>query len=174
MVKQLIRKLPGILLLTAASLPLVYPQPLTPHSQTRIGNSGRAAQGFDHKQHQGGLLIEEFSFLIKDFKIDHQTETSNLNISISYRYVNDIANSAYPDFRLLAKDVETFLTNYPNEDDYWEVVNKQLTLLLLKKYPEITRLTCEMKVDPTRLDPYSRSTRVTRVRPVVRSTRKRP
>jgi hypothetical protein len=173
MVKKLTRHLPGILLLVAASFPTVYPQPLKRGSQTRIDNSARFAQGFDHRQRQGVMLVEEFSFLIKDFKMDHQTEMNNLNISISYRYVNGIANSTYPDFRLLAKDVEAFLTDYPNEDDYWEIVNKQVTSLLLKKYPEITRLTCEMKIDPTRLDPYLRSTRVTRTRPVVRSTRKR-
>src|SRR3954452_6983623 len=75
--------------------------------------------------------VEEFSFQIKDFKMDHQTQTNNLNIYISYRYVTNIKKSDYPDFRWLAKDVETLLSNYPNKDDYWEIVNKQITLLLL-------------------------------------------
>jgi hypothetical protein len=118
-------------------------------------------------------LIEEFSFQIKDFKMDHQTQTNNLNISISYRYITNIQKSQYPDFRWLAKDVETLLSNYPNKDDYWEIVNKQITLLLLNKYPGIASVTCDLKVDPSSLVPYTRSSRVTRDRAASNSHRKR-
>ena len=109
-------------------------------------------------------LSEEFSFTVKDFKINHQGETNTLNISISYRYVVNIANSDYPDFRWLAKDVETLLGNYPNKTDYWEIVNKQITSLLMKKYPALASVTCEMTVEPSQQVPYTRSSRVTRNR----------
>jgi|SRR5215213_4446190 len=118
-------------------------------------------------------LVEEFSFLIKDFKMEHQTQSNNLNISITYRYIANIQKSEYPDFRWLAKDVETLLANYPNKDDYWEIVNKQITALLLKKYPGITSVTSELNVDPSSLISYARSSRVTRERPPNRSHRKR-
>ena len=117
-------------------------------------------------------LVEEFSFQIKDFKMDHQTQTNNLNISISYRYIANIKKPDYPDFRWLAKDVETLLTNYPNKDDYWEIVNKQITSLLLNKYSGITSVACEIRVDPSSLIPYTRSSRVTRERTPNRSKRK--
>ena len=117
-------------------------------------------------------LVEEFSFVLKDFRMDHQDQANNLNISISYRYASNITKADYPDFRWLAKDVETFLTNYPNEDDYWEIVNKQITALLLKKYKGIVAVTCEIKVDPSSVVPYTRSSRVTRERSVARSNRK--
>ena len=110
---------------------------------------------------------------IKDFKMDHQTQTNNLNISISYRYIANIQKPDYPDFRWLAKDVETLLSNYPNKDDYWEIVNKQITSLLLNKYSGITSVTCEIKVDPSSLIPYTRSSRVTRERAPTKSNRKR-
>jgi hypothetical protein len=118
-------------------------------------------------------LTEEFSFQIKDFKMDHQTQTNNLNISISYRYIANIQKPDYPDFRSLAKDVETLLSNYPNKDDYWEIVNKQITSMLLNKYAGITSVTCEIKVDPSSLIPYTRSSRVTRERAPNKSNRKR-
>jgi hypothetical protein len=118
-------------------------------------------------------LVEEFSFQIKDFKMDHQTQTNNLNISISYHYKTNIQKSEYPDFRWLAKDVETLLGNYPNKDDYWEIVNKQITSLLLNKYPALTSVTVELKVDPSSLIPYARSSRVTRERGPNKSNRKR-
>jgi hypothetical protein len=80
-------------------------------------------------------LVEQFSFLIKDFQLNHQSEMNNLNISVRYRYAANISNVEYPDFRSLVKDIETFLNSYPNDNDYWEIVNKQLTSMLMKKNP---------------------------------------
>ncbi len=162
---QLMRSVVGIFLLTAVSLPVAYSQ------SSSISKNKKPGKASQHTSRDASQLVEEFSFLIKDFKVDHQTENINLNISISYRYVANIGNTEYPDFRLLAKDVETLLTNYPNESDYWEVVNKQLTSMLLKKYPTILSVTSELTADPTRLDPYVRSSRVTRARPGVSSNR---
>src|SRR5215207_6613386 len=138
---QLMRNVVLVFVLSAASLPVAHSQSL--------------------KQQNEGRLVEEFSFLIKDFRMDHQTQTNNLNISISYRYIVNIRKSEYPDFRRLAKDVETLLANYPNKDDYWEIVNKQITALLLNKYPGITSVTSDLKVDSSSLIPYTRSSRVT-------------
>lgn len=158
--KQLPAHLLGIVLLSASSV--VYSQPVK-SSAPSIGQSGRASQAAAQKR-KTGPPVEEFSFTLKDFKIHHQTETNTLNISISYRYVANIANSEYPDFRWLAKDVETLLTNYPNEDDYWEIVNKRITSLLMTKYPALASVTCEMRVEPSPKVPYTRSSRVTRAR----------
>lgn len=116
-----------------------------------------------------GSLVEEFSFLIKDFRMDHQGQSNNLNLTISYRYAANITKADYPDFRWLAKDVETLLTSYPNKDDYWEIVNKQITALLMKKYSGIVAVTCEIKVDPSSVVPYTRSSRVTRERSSARA-----
>jgi hypothetical protein len=152
--EKLMRKLVGVCLLSVVSLTVVHSQSLAPKKVNRV---------VQQKQ-SGGLLSEEFSFLIRDFKIDHQGETNTLNISITYRYVVNIANSDYPDFRWLAKDVETLLGNYPNKTDYWEIVNKQITALLMKKYPALASVTCEMTVDPSPNVPYTRTSRVTRNR----------
>jgi|GEM_PF-1070071 len=167
---QLRRNLVAIVFLSVSCAPIVYSQSSKPSSPNETPRSSPVLQ---EKQQDNGQLKEEFSFLIKNFKVDHQTESNNLNISISYRYVVNISNSVYPDFRLVAKDVETFLTNYPNEDDYWEIVNKQLTLFLLRKYPALSSITSEVTADPTRLDPYVRSSRVTRERPIIKTNRNR-
>ncbi|HJY29711.1 MAG TPA: hypothetical protein VJ306_16905, partial [Pyrinomonadaceae bacterium] len=137
--KKLMRALVGVCLLSLASSTVVHSQSLAPK---KVNQVVQQKQG-------GGTLSEEFSFLIKDFKIDHQGENNTLNISITYRYVVNIANSDYPDFRWLAKDVETLLGNYPNKTDYWEIVNKQITSLLMKKYPALASVTCEITVAPS-------------------------
>src|SRR6266536_3681623 len=84
---------------------------------------------------KSGVLVEQFSFLIKYFKIDHNGENNYLNITIWYRYKEHLSNAEYPDFILIAKNIETLLTNYPNEGDYWEILNKKITLMDLEKYP---------------------------------------
>jgi len=116
-------------------------------------------------------MVEEFSILLKDFKIEHQGENNNLNITIQYRYRVNISGAEYPDFRSVAKDVETFLTNYPNENDYWEILNKKITLLVLDKYPPITKVSCQIQVSPSALVPYLRSSIVTRERTAPRGPR---
>jgi hypothetical protein len=70
----------------------------------------------------------------------------------------------YPDFQAIAKDIEDFLNNYPNKADYWEILNKKLTLLVLKKYPMIENITSEIQVSQSEKVSYTRSSIVTRSR----------
>ena len=65
------RKLVGVFLLLAASFSVVYSQSTSTTKPARASHVS---------QENGGTLIEKFSFVIKDFKMDHQTETNNLNI----------------------------------------------------------------------------------------------
>ena len=107
-------------------------------------------------------LIEEFSFILQDFKMNHQGENNNLNIKIRYCYKSRISNSEYPDFTVVAKDIQNFLNNYPNKDDYWEILNKKLTLMVLEKYPVLANISSEIEVSPSRLTAYTRSSIVMR------------
>jgi hypothetical protein len=156
---RLFRNLLGIFVLAAASVSVAHSQSLP----STGGQSKKVSHSLQRKPPLN-LLVEEFSFFLKDFKMVHQGDTNNLNISISYRYNAGIVKADYPDFRSLAKDVETLLAHYPNKDDYWEIVNKEITSLLLTKYPAITSVVCDLKVDPSSLVPYTRSSRVTRAR----------
>ena len=124
---------------------------------------GSAPQVAGARQVQGDRLVEGFSFLIKDLTVDHQGQ-NNLNITVKYRYRANMMVSDYPDFRLIAKDIETFLKNYPNETDYWEIVNKKITLLILDKYSSIESVTSQIEVSPTTAVPYLRSSISTRTR----------
>jgi len=108
-------------------------------------------------------LVEEFSFVIKHLKVDHQGGNI-LSITVKCRYRANMTVSDYPDFRLIEKDIETFLTNYPNETDYWEIVNKKITLLILNKYSPIESVTSQIEVSPTTTVPYLRSSIVSRTR----------
>jgi len=137
--------------------------------QTTIASSQNPpASKSDAKTSAGGKsrrgLTEEFIFLIKDFKIDHQGENNNLNITIRYRYKARISNSEYPDFTVVAKDIETLLGNYPNKTEYWEILNKRITIMVLEKYPAIVEISSEVQVSPSPKNHYIRSSIVTRDR----------
>lgn len=128
-------------------------------------NGTNIKQKFASKDKSPDLLTEEFSFAIQDFKMNHQTQINNININFRYCYETGIENSKYPDFRALVKDIQDSLNNYPNEEDYWEIVNKNLTLMVLKKYPMLASVTNEMQISPTGLVPFLRSSIVSRQQP---------
>ncbi|MEB3279620.1 MAG: hypothetical protein VKK42_11970, partial [Lyngbya sp.] len=59
----------------------------------------------------------------------------------SYDYVEGIGKDnpfEYPDFTQISNYVEAFLANYPNETDFWEILNKNLvTELLTQPIPTV-------------------------------------
>ena len=109
-------------------------------------------------------LTEGFVFYIQDFKYQHQSELNNLNITIRYTYVSGIEESQYPEFRLVLNDVKTFLENYPDEEAYWEILNKAVTEMVLRKYPVLSSITSEMQVSPSAMITFLRASTVTRQR----------
>ena len=127
-----------------------------------VQNGASVKQKSASKDKKTDLLTEEFSFAIQDFKVNHQTQVNNININFRYCYRIGISNSQYPDFRALVKDIQDSLDNYPNEADYWEIVNKNLTQMILKKYPMLSGVTNEMQISPSNLVPFLRSSIVTR------------
>ena len=152
--KHIFKNIGGLVLLIALTASASYAQ----RNQKPVALTGKSS-----------VLVERFSFLIKDFKINHQGENNNLNITIWYRYRAHISNAEYPDFTLVARDIETVLTNYPNEEDYWEILNKKITLMVLEKYPAIAKITSQMQVSPSPKNAYLRSSIVTRDRTTTRA-----
>jgi hypothetical protein len=101
---------------------------------------------------------------MNDYKIEHQGEINILNIKVNYSYVRGIAGSQYPDFIPIRMDVDKFLTEYPNEMTFWEILNKELTSILIEKYPALGSVTCEIQVTPSSKYPFTRGSVVTRNR----------
>ena len=90
---------------------------------------------------QCDLNQESFEFELPSYQIKHQGEAM-LDIGINYRYIDnpELDPNVYPDFVPIAKKVDQFLTNYPNETDYWEIVNRNLTQFLLNEYPTLSSI----------------------------------
>jgi hypothetical protein len=114
---------------------------------------------------QCNLHQEIFSFQIPTYAIQHMNGAI-LNIKIAYRLTPEaITKNDYPDFMPIIKEIDNYLINYPNESDYWEIVNKNLVKHLLNKYPQISSLNTELAVMPTPKAPFSRSSTVRSTRP---------
>jgi hypothetical protein len=69
------------------------------------------------------LPSEKWAFNFKDYTIDHQG-LNTLNIKVDYGLKPGITQNEYPDFVPIYKSIDNFLVNYPNETDFWEIVNK--------------------------------------------------
>ncbi len=123
-----------------------------------------------------GKLSEAWSFDFKDYSITHQGQNT-LDINVSYDYKKGIGvnnPTEYPEFTQVYNYIDNYLKTYPNETDYWEVVNKNLTKVLLTEPIPTTfgvnydlakvvdNLKVKIAVQPSQSIPYDRSSIVTR------------
>lgn len=80
-------------------------------------------------------LDESWSFAFEDYDIEHQGQ-STVDLTVSYDYVDGIGTDdpfEYPEFLQIFNFIEAFLTEYPNETDFWEILNKNLVTDLLSE-----------------------------------------
>lgn len=121
-------------------------------------------------------LGESWSFGFENYPISHQGQAV-IDLTLSYDYVDGIGENdpfEYPEFTQIYNYIDTFFTTYPNETDFWEILNKNLvTDLLSKPIPTafgfdynlaevVDNLTVEIDVHPGSSGvPYSRSSTVT-------------
>jgi len=106
-------------------------------------------------------IAEEYSFLIQGFHMQHASTQAVLDIRIRYQYIAGIAPAEYPDFREIAETIKAYLTNYPNKDKYWEVINKGLALMVSGKFQALESVTSELEMQPSATDPDVNSSKVT-------------
>ncbi len=64
--------------------------PVWTQKSVSTGKGKIAKQATISEYENFNLLTEEFSFLIQDFKMDHQSELNNLNIKVRLRYENSL------------------------------------------------------------------------------------
>ncbi|ERT03943.1 hypothetical protein M595_6114, partial [Lyngbya aestuarii BL J] len=78
-------------------------------------------------------LEEGWSFGFEGYDIEHQGQ-GVIDIFVSYDYVEGIGVDdpfEYPEFTQIYNFIDDFLVNYPNETDFWEILNKNLVTELL-------------------------------------------
>lgn len=109
-------------------------------------------------------LSESLGFQIDEFVWEHQGETNTVDLLISYRYMDSLAVSDYPNYVPMIELIEFYLTDYPNESDYMEIVNTSLTQMLLDTYTAMAQITVQIHVAPSEANPNNMVSTVTRAR----------
>ncbi|BAW95977.1 hypothetical protein NIES970_08960 [[Synechococcus] sp. NIES-970] len=96
---------------------------------------------------QCALREESFGFTIDDYGIEHQN-TAILNIAVDFRYVDQptARRENYLNFVPMAAEIDRFLREYPNETDYWEIMNRNLAESLFAQNPQMESLRVRLAV----------------------------
>jgi hypothetical protein len=112
-----------------------------------------------------GRHQEIFTFYMPTFATKHQNGAI-LNFKVTYRYTPEaIAKKDYLEFVAVTKEIEKYLTNYPNQTDFWEILNTNLVKQLLNKYPQMSALSIDFKIMPTSEAAFARTSTVSITRP---------
>lgn len=86
-------------------------------------------------------LNKSCSFYFKDYLSQHQSNSILDSLKVSYKYkdsIDKINPLKYPDFTQIYNYIDKYFVNYPNEADFWEILNKNLvTDLLTNPIPTI-------------------------------------
>ncbi len=101
-------------------------------------------------------LTEKGNFAVANYPIAHQG-LNNLNFDVNYKYREGIQNFQYADFVPIYKTIDSLLVNYPNETDFWEIVNKNLTQKVLAENPGLDALQIGIEVLPANRLPFDRA-----------------
>ena len=78
----------------------------------------------------GNYFSNKNSFKMNDYTINHHYVKSGIDIEVDLSFKK---NSASINTQLVKETINKYLVNYPNEDDFWEILNKNLTTELLTK-----------------------------------------
>jgi hypothetical protein len=103
-----------------------------------------------------GGLGESVNLNLTNYAIEHQG-INNINVGVKYQYRQGIAANQYRDVNQVYNSIDTFLKNYPNETDFFEIVNSNLTQRVLADNPLLDSLQIELEVLPTKNFPYDLS-----------------
>ncbi|MEL6229738.1 MAG: hypothetical protein AAFR24_07490, partial [Cyanobacteria bacterium J06627_3] len=81
----------------------------------------------------------------------HQGMSSRIDFYLQYGLNNGSSNL---EDDTLVRDVAELLISYPEEYDYWEIVNLSITQNLLEKYPQLDYITLQLEIHPRTRVPY--------------------
>ena len=117
---------------------------------------------------------ESWTFSLDDYDIQHQGIRA-IDLDVSYELRPGIGLTdprEYPNFVPVANFVNDFLISYPNETDFWEILNRKLAgAMLTDAIPTpygidyqlaeaVDNITITLTVHPYTLVPYSRASTV--------------
>ncbi|MGD1854603.1 MAG: hypothetical protein ACFB2W_10155 [Leptolyngbyaceae cyanobacterium] len=104
-------------------------------------------------------LLNSFEASPSSLLISHQGMLCHVEISLEYGLKSDSRPLAR---NTLINEAVELLISYPNQYDYWEIVNLAITQQLLETYPQLEHVTLRLEMLPHEQTHYYRVSTVTR------------
>lgn len=106
-------------------------------------------------------IEKHWDFTMKNHIMQHHQGFQALNVT-----VESTSNQAdlMPKLSIIYGEIDQFLSHYPNENDYWEVINRELAKTILRDHPELSSISITLEILPTERFPYNRASIVTQSR----------
>ncbi|MEM9976314.1 MAG: hypothetical protein AAF808_01670 [Cyanobacteria bacterium P01_D01_bin.2] len=101
--------------------------------------------------HHLSTVAQDIATSPSSIVILHQGMSSHIDFFLQYG-LNDGGSNLEDD--TLIRDVAELLMNYPEDYDYWEIVNVSITQNLLEKYPQLDYITLQLEIHPRTRVPY--------------------
>ncbi|PZV11637.1 MAG: hypothetical protein DCF22_14065 [Leptolyngbya sp.] len=105
--------------------------------------------------------MRDWSFAFENYPMNHQWMANTLNIAVRYTLKPNASSRNAPDFTTMFNQVTRSLAHHP-QDDYWEIVNRKLTDVILRENPALYSVTIRLQVQPRTKVPFTCTTTVTR------------
>ena len=106
--------------------------------------------------------MRDWSFAFENYPMNHQWMANTLDIAVRYKLKPTASSHNAPDFTTIFNQVNQFLTDHDSQDDYWEIVNRKLTDVILRENPTLDSVTIRLQVQPRPNIPFTCTTTVTR------------
>ena len=110
-------------------------------------------------QPQPSEFIQDIETSSISLLVPHQGMVSHIKLSLEYG-LKDGSRGLESD--VLIHDAAELLMHYPEEYDYWEIVNLAITQNLLEKHPQVEHITLELEIFPRDNIPHRCTSTVTR------------
>lgn len=104
---------------------------------------------------------KHWNFAIDHYRMQHHHGLQTLNITVD---CTADAIDFSPKLSAINGEISQFLSRYPNEDDYWEIINRELAKTILHNHPELSSISITLEVLPTARLPYTRASIVSQSR----------
>src|SRR5689334_21928599 len=125
----------------------------------KAGTAVRDTRGDADARGEGSQVETiSFRFAIADLKTDHQFEGQLNTFHVEYEYAGGLAGggfdpqghavaaNTFPYFQAVRDDIIKFATEYPDKSDFYEVFGTKICRFVMRRYPQIRRMTLTIDV----------------------------
>lgn len=106
-------------------------------------------------------ISESFTFRLKKVQMNHFWKKVMIEtVEVKIEYKEGIQNDEYPNITEVERDLQSIISKYSHQDDYWEIVNKKIAISLMDKYKVFQKITITLSMPVDKNIPFTRISEV--------------